>query len=76
VGDGAHRCWGKQQWLTGYVFGERVSMETHKSILKLVQQSNLNLTNIMPNNECPYHKDFCAGLPYSPVDPERKFGVD
>jgi hypothetical protein len=76
VGDGAHRCWGKQQWLTGFVFGERASMDTHHSILKLVQQANLNLTNMSPQNECPYHKDVCAGLPYSPPDRNRTFGMD
>jgi hypothetical protein len=40
-----------------------------------VQQSNFNLTNTLPNNECPYHEDACAGLPYGPVDPKRGFGV-
>jgi hypothetical protein len=76
VGDGFHRCWSKQQSLTGFVFGERVPMETHRSILKLVQQANLDLTNISPTNEGPYHKDFCAGLPYSPPNPDRNFGMD
>ena len=37
VGDGAHLCWDKQLWLSDYVLGERASIDTHKSILKLVQ---------------------------------------
>jgi hypothetical protein len=73
VGPNAHRCWGKQNMLTGGMFGERVRPPAMEEILRqLVQQANLGLNLTKPDNECPYLPEYCDKLPYKLPAPVKK----
>jgi hypothetical protein len=73
VGGNVHRCWNKQQGLTGLLFNARATHAVWEEILGLVQQANLGLNLTVPGNECPYKEMYCKGLPYAKASPDRGF---
>jgi hypothetical protein len=78
IGPGAHRCWGKQQFLFGGMFSRRVRPPALAEILRLVQKANLALSLTATDNMCPYLPEYCdkAFWPDSPykIPPKQVAG--